>query len=341
MNLTRKRWTALSTAERTRTAKQLLKDLPDGFAFDRVRACKYGTQKNAVAFFTLGEARFALIPGGTVTVGYDKDRPWEPTEEEEESWQFTKDEYGLRGSIRHHIARVTRRPKRVEMPPLLVETVAGEVGWEPFDSNDPQVRQVLRQHKKAPQVTTNYPDGNSLRVRRNDDGSVTAERGTARTHAELNAFLKRTGFRFPTVDEWEYLCGAGAETLFRWGDHALCDRYPNDISPAEAEWRRQWVLSFGKLERPAEGFKSDWDFHRQPNAFGLTIAADPYKFELTATPGTTRGGDGGHYVCGGAGFFISWLTLATAYFEREACRHDREEVIDLGYTVGRRVLELG
>ena len=116
------------------------------------------------------------------------------------------------------------------------------------------------------------------------------------------------------MDEWEYLCGGGADTLFRWGDHAPCDRYP-----------------LGRGES---------DLERRPNAFGLTIAFDPYQFELTATPGTTRGGDGGNTVCGGAGFFVGWLILATAYFEKEACRHDRTEVIDLGYTVGRRVLEL-
>jgi hypothetical protein len=317
MDLSRTRWAALTAGERTRTTKALAKQLPDGFAFDRVRVCKLGRHKNAVAFFTHGGATFALIPGGQVAVGYDTSRPWEATEEEAESWQFTKDEYGLRGSIRQRIAGVTRRPKAITVPPLLVETAAGELGWEPFDANDPQVRKLLREHRTAPQVTLSYPDGNALRVSRNDDGTVTAERSEARTHAELNALLKRSGFRFPKVDEWEYLCGAGAETLFRWGDHAPCDCYP--------------VGSAGEHRT----------VHRQPNAFGLMIAFDPYQFELTATPGTTRGGDGGHYACGGAGFFISWLVLATAYFEREACRHDRTEPIDHGYTVGRRVLELG
>lgn len=317
MELTRERWAAMKSLDRTRTAKALAKRLPDGFAFAAVRVCKFGPQKNAVAFFTSGDATFALIPGGTVTVGYDMNRTWEPTEKESESWQFSKDEYGFRGSIRQRIASVTRRPKSISVPPLLVETVAGEIGWEPLDANHPEVRKLLREHRRAPQITAGFSDGNTLRVRRNEDGTVTAERGAARTHTELNAFLKRSGFRFPTVDEWEYLCGAGEETLFRWGDHAPCDCYPVG-SRSELRGR-----------------------HRKPNAFGLTIAADPYKFELTATPGITRGGDGGHYACGGAGFFVSWLVLATAYFEREACRHDRTELIDLGYTVGRRVLPLG
>ena len=176
MNLTRNRWAKLKPAERTRAAKAVVQQLPSGFAFDAVRVCKLGKQKNAVAFFTLGDARFALLPGGQVTVGYDTSRLWVPNEEEEESWASTKDEYGLRGSIRQHIGRVTRRPKAIRVPPLLVETVATEIGWEPFDANDPQVRQILRENRKSSQVTVNYADGNTLRVRRNDDGTVSAER---------------------------------------------------------------------------------------------------------------------------------------------------------------------
>ncbi len=56
--------------------------------------------------------------------------------------------------------------------------------------------------------------------------------------------------------------------------------------------------------------------------------------------GTTRGGDGGCTICGGAGFFMGWLTLATAYFEEHSCKHDPAEPISSGYTVARRVLGL-
>jgi hypothetical protein len=316
MKLSRNRWAALSPGERARTARALAKELPDGFAFDRVRVCRLGGLKNAVAFYTFGGSSFALIPGGAVTVGYDKDRPWEPTEEEAESWQFTKDEYGLRGSIRQRIASVTRRPKRITVPPLLAETVPREVGWEPISADTPEVQQLLREHPDSRTVTC-YAGGEILRISRGRGKRVTAERNAAGTHAGLNALLKRDGFRFPGVDEWEHLCGAGADTLFRWGDHAPCDCYPVGSRSAHQ------------------------NIHRQPNAFGLSIASDPYKMELTSTAGTTRGGDGGNAVCGGVGFFVGWLTLATAYWEGEACRHDREDDIDPEYTVGRRVLELG
>ena len=258
MNLTRTRWAKLKPAERTRTAKAVAKQLPTGFAFDAVRVCKLGMQKNAVAFFTSGKASFALIPGGRVTVGYDATRPWTPTADEEESWGYTTDEYDLGGSIRKFIARVTRRPKAITVPPLLVETVAGEIGWEPIARDAPEVRQLLREHSDARTITAYTADG-TIRVHRGRGKHVRAERVATGTHGERNALLKRSGFRFPTADEWEYLCGAGADTLFRWGDHAPCDRYP---------------LGTGRK-----------DVERQPNAFGLRIAQNPYRMELTATPG--------------------------------------------------------
>jgi hypothetical protein len=125
------------------------------------------------------------------------------------------------------------------------------------------------------------------------------------------------------------------------GDHVPCDRYPTDISPAEAEWRRQWVLSLGKLACPAEGFIPDWDLHRRPNRFGIYIASNPYHPELVAEPELMRGGDSGTAICGGVGFFEGWLPLATAYFEDSSCRRDPQAPILMGHTVGRRVLPLG
>ncbi|HEX8201926.1 MAG TPA: hypothetical protein VF590_15730 [Isosphaeraceae bacterium] len=116
---------------------------------------------------------------------------------------------------------------------------------------------------------------------------------------------------------------------------------PTNVSPAEAAWRRRWVLSGGTLEPPPGGFPPDWDLHRRANAFGIHIASDPYKSELLAEPDTTRGGDGGGTIRGGTGFFVGWLTLATAYFEEHACRRDPQDLITPGYTIGRRVLPLG
>lgn len=44
---------------------------------------------------------------------------------------------------------------------------------------------------------------------------------------------------------------------------------------------------------------------------------EPYKHEGTTVPETVCGGDGGGATCGGSGFFVGWLTLATAYRDED------------------------
>ncbi|WP_371576709.1 hypothetical protein [Streptomyces sp. NBC_01314] len=104
--------------------------------------------------------------------------------------------------------------------------------------------------------------------------------------ADLPAVLAERGLRVPTSDEWEHACGAGADTLFRWGDDCPLDRVP-----------------YGDRTGP----------HNEPNAFGLRIAHDTYSTELTSDTGEVRGGDGGESVCGGYGHLLAWLPLATAH----------------------------
>ncbi|MCX5396599.1 hypothetical protein [Streptomyces sp. NBC_00102] len=103
--------------------------------------------------------------------------------------------------------------------------------------------------------------------------------------AEVASVLAARGLRPPTPDEWEHAAGAGAETLFRWGD-----TYPADSSP------------YGEGAGP----------HHLPNAFGLRFGYGVYEAEVTSDPGHVYGGDGGEAACGGYGTFLTWLPMATA-----------------------------
>ena len=326
MDLSFERWNGIRPAEREALAKHLAKELPSSFYFSAVRLFRLGERECHVALFQRPDATFALIPGATVSLGYDSARPYEPSPGELESWQGTAEEYGINKSLQEYVAEVTLRPRLVELAPFLIETAAKEVGWEPVGTDDPEVQEILRQNRRLGSVEI-CRGGVRTRVREGAGDEIIAERSVSCTYADLASQLKATGSRFPTSDEWEYACGAGAPTLFRWGDHVPCDRYPINVGPAHG----------GPL---ADGFLAGWDDHRQPNAFGLSIASNPYECEMVAEVGVTRGGDGGCLICGGAGFFIGWLTLATAYFEEHSCKHDAAESIQHGYTVGRRVLEL-
>ncbi|MFK0043718.1 hypothetical protein ACIQU4_06375 [Streptomyces sp. NPDC090741] len=105
-----------------------------------------------------------------------------------------------------------------------------------------------------------------------------------RPDATADALAAR-GLRLPSADEWEHACGAGAGTLFRWGNEC-------------------------PLDEPSYG--GDGGLRHGPNAFGLHIAYDSYGAELSGDPTAVHGGDGGEAVCGGYGDLLAWLPLATA-----------------------------
>ena len=129
-------------------------------------------------------------------------------------------------------------------------------------------------------------------------------------HAALMAALERRGLRPPTPDEWEYACGAGATTLFRWGDdHPDGDPY------------------------------GDVPLLREPTLFGLIIGDDPYRAEFTTDAAVLCGGDGGSALCGDYGSFAAWLTLATAYRDADLADVVRDGEL-IGETPVRPVLPL-
>lgn len=103
--------------------------------------------------------------------------------------------------------------------------------------------------------------------------------------AEMPDLLAERGLRLPTPDEWEHACGAGAATLWWWGEHCPLDRSPDAHTSGPQQ---------------------------QPNAFGLRIARNVHDAELTSEPSVVKGGDAGESVCGGYGGFVQWLALATA-----------------------------
>ncbi len=327
-NLTSEEWRRFSDAEKISFAERLAAHLPQRVRATTVQTFALADKQETLAVFDYDGAAFVLIPGGTVTVGHDAGR-FCPTSAQVQSFQDSASEYGIKEGIQEFVQQVTTPSRAVQVKPMLVEVATREIGLEPAPADSPAVRKLLKEHPGAGQVELNK----SLRVRRERDGSVQAWRIVRKTHPELTQELSAVGMRLPISDEWEYLCGAGASTLFRWGDRCPCDRYPTDHTLAEARRKRAWVLSGGRIDfHPDE---PDWDLHLRPNAFGLRIASNPYDCEVVAEEKVVRGGDGGCNICGGVGFFLGWLPLGTAYRDEAATSWLDEDIRNLFF---RRVI---
>ena len=140
--------------------------------------------------------------------------------------------------------------------------------------------------------------------------------------AELEANLQKDGFSLPNEDEWEYLAGCGARTLWRFGD----EPDPSEVAlPHENQPKNPKFSLF------------------EPNLFGLFIASDPYAVEIVSAPAYFKGGDGGCAFCGGASFFESLLPASPFYAMDEAMRQDHLDFLsggELDSAIYRRIFRL-
>lgn len=90
------------------------------------------------------------------------------------------------------------------------------------------------------------------------------------------------GWRLPTEDELE---AAAGDQLFPWGNE-IPDGLPYDRE-----------TFFGA--------------HKQPNKYGLSFLANPYRMELSRT--ALKFGDGGCSICGYDPWPIAWLALSIPF----------------------------
>jgi hypothetical protein len=247
---------------------------------------QYGGRTHRVALFEGAGRGFALVPGGQAALGYEGDR-FRPTPAQAADYAETAEEYGLPG-LAEFLDAVTSSPRTVELPAMLVAVEAMEPCPTDLDPDDPRVRAVVAKAdgRRVGGIKTFGPSG-GLEVRFGADGQVDRARAIGQvSYQDAVDRVHGLGMRLSTPDEWEYACGAGAQTLFRWGDETPEDGYPYDQRSGP---------------------------HRVTNLWGLAIGQDPYRHEWTSTPTIVCGGDGGGATCGGMGFFVGWVTIATAY----------------------------
>jgi len=117
-------WNQISPTERLDLVQELSENLPN-FQFTDIQLCEFGKQKNFMAFFDWNNIKFALIPGGEVTLGYDRDNPFIPNPAQLEAWEFTRKEYSL--ELNFFLDECMTPLRRVTIKPFLIQVTATEL----------------------------------------------------------------------------------------------------------------------------------------------------------------------------------------------------------------------
>jgi hypothetical protein len=207
-------WDRFSRAECEKVARDLEGELPASFRFHKVETCTLGDQKHHVAFFEWAgsphayyHAFFVLIPGSEATLGYDRDHPFIPTQQQKKSWEKETQQTGLfNDTLDGFLDQVMTSLRRVTIQPFLLETLATPLELPP-----------TYEETLGPK------------------GGWTKQVAPISYEQTLHN-ISRQGFRFPTSDEWEYACASGARTLFRWGNATPDSTVPRLGNRKAGEW---------------------------------------------------------------------------------------------------------
>lgn len=281
-------------------------------------------QTNTTGIFSKNGAEFVFVPGDTVTLGWEKFVEG-LNEESAEDLQADMEEFGQEDAeafLRSFMTPV----RQAQIVPMLVERRLNEIGWEPISFDDPRLLahpEWLEELQKNRSVSLNIV-GHVRFDLKNEQHFAYLYHDTAYTQFKEN--LHKQGFALPTADEWAYLCGGGCRTLFPWGDS-----FDYDMK----------LYYFISLDEENDSRPYDMEL---PNFFGLSIAYDPYKNEvMEAAKVSFRGGDGGCFICGGAGPMLGFLGCSP-HFNTDCLYEDDDindgETLNGDYDFYRRIIRL-
>jgi hypothetical protein len=319
----RKDWNALAEKEAIAILTFLTEtQLPEFTIRSFERFSKFNQHTFTVVLDYKG-GEFVFVPGDTVTLGLEA--------------------YPMTAANKQHLAELNGTTpaetdvwlqarlspvRTVTIAPMIVERYAQETGYFQVRMDDERLvtnkyfKEALDAIHQSSREKYAYTVNDSFRL--NKDGKdIKAFLNEPASYDELVADVTNSGFRFPTEDEWEYLCGGGSGTIYPWG---------NEID------RTKKYRHFAADHHPDTPFFLDTFNH-----FGIVIANNPYHYEITMdSEWFLKAGDGGCNICGGSGLEIGYLSAGTYY--RDPCIFDEEmnykEDLAGEYTYSRRIKRL-
>ncbi|WP_217591643.1 hypothetical protein [Cohnella sp. GbtcB17] len=289
--LYRNHYTKLPERERQALLASLSKRHP-GLELERFARFERFGRSMDTAIYSLDGSEFVFVPGDTVTLGWDSfivgfdEATRQDVDETLEEFDIEDGEAWI-GSFMSPV-------RTVMVQPMLVERNLRDIGWTKAPPGDEAfVERWKAEIDKFEKSSLNrLTIDKRLRFDRSD-GFTVLETYTPVSYEDLLTSVKSRGFSVPTEDEWEYLCGGGSRTLWRFGDSFDYDMH---------------LKHFDTTERQREPYDLEL-----PNEFGLYIAYDPYRYEVVDSSCLLKGGDGGSLICGGTGMAIGYLPTATYY----------------------------
>lgn len=318
--LMREKWERLQTEERRALLEQMAKQY--GLELLGEETFRKWGRETRTGCFTGRGGEFVFVPGDTVTLGWQEFAQGMDQATREE-FQEEMENTGWEGTLTELLQQQMEPVRQAVISPMLVERTLQTVGYEEVSLDDPRLtgnEAWMAELQKARRSDfSQYTISEEVRFTRAGDG-WRVELYHQDSFPRLREALAEAGFSLPTADEWAYLCGGGCRTLYPWGD----------------SFDYQMGLPYFE---PEEGEAVSCDL-RSPNFFGLTIACDPYRNELTVGEDgalVVKGGDGGCSLCGGADAAVGFLPCAP-YFRME--EDDTEEQLDGDYDFYRRIIRI-
>ncbi|GED73128.1 hypothetical protein BRE01_68300 [Brevibacillus reuszeri] len=316
-NLYRQAYEALTEQQRKEVLESLATRRP-GLKLQRFESFDRFAMRTETAVYELDGAEFVFVPGDTVTLGWESFADGLDAETQADMDQVME-EYDI-SDLTSFLASMMSPVRTMTVAPMLVERKLHEIGWHRV-APDSEVmvtrRSDIEEFEASPykSITKN----NQLRLSRSSTGTVVEEYKPI-AYAALIQTLQEQGYSLPTEDEWEYLCGGGTRTLWRWGDSIPYDTHLRYFE-----------------EAALKGTPYDMEL---PNQFGLHIAYDPYKYEVVDAPCMLKGADGGSFICGGMGVALGYLPVATYFQSPDDIFDDYKADIGGSYTRYRKVIRL-